>query len=272
MRSRVRPDVFWCEGCRLWSSEIAAAQDKSGFDEASREAGLAALRRRNYETIGTMLEARRPLAGLSVLEVGSAHGWFLGFLSQRGARVVGIEPDREIAEIAAAVAPTRVGYFPAALVADELFDAIVFNDVLEHVPDVLEALDVCRRHLAPGGLLVVNLPLSGGILYRTSIALASVGAASSFDRMWQRGFPSPHLWYFDRNNLVRLAEQRGFALESFSYLETMLARGLWSRLGMARVNPVKRAALFIGLVAVYPFVKWILPGDIGLFLFRVKAA
>jgi SAM-dependent methyltransferase len=268
MHARIRPDVYHCRDCGLWASDIRPTSGKEGFDEFRREVGLVTLRRHNYIRILDTVGSMAGLAGAAVLDVGCAHGWFLRMAKERGAIVTGIEPDPEIAGSAVADAAVRVGFFPEALAPGETFDVVVFNDVIEHIPDIQAALTSCREHLRPGGLLVVNLPLSSGILYRLSVAAGTLGIKGTFDRMWQRGFPSPHVWYLSKKNLPQLARTAGFSVEAFEYLQTMVLTGLWSRVGMDRGGVVPRLFLYTGLVAIYPFVKWLLPRDIGLFVFR----
>src|SRR5690606_11668960 len=101
-------------------------------------------------------------------------------------------------------------YFPDALAPGERFDAIVFNDVIEHIPDIGRALAACRERLAPGGMLLLNLPSSSGVFYRASKLLRRLGVAGHFERMWQKGLPSPHLHYVDPTNLARLLDRAGF--------------------------------------------------------------
>ncbi len=42
--------------------------------------------------------------------------------------------------------PARKGYFPDALDKKEKFDVIVFNDVIEHIPNIEGALASCFQH------------------------------------------------------------------------------------------------------------------------------
>ncbi len=43
---------------------------------------------------------------------------------------------------------------------DGSFDAILSNDVFEHIPDLDKALSECRRILAPGGAMVATFPMA----------------------------------------------------------------------------------------------------------------
>ena len=147
-----------------------------------------------------------------LLDVGCAHGWFIERASSRF-DVTGIEPDAGVAAATRARGlPVRSGFFPDVLGPDECFDVIVFNDVLEHIPDINTTLVACWQHLAPGGCVIVNAPSSRGLLYRLSVLLARTGLGRAFDRMWQLGFPSPHVHYFATTNLVLLAHKAGFEM------------------------------------------------------------
>lgn len=105
------------------------------------------------------------------------------------------------------------GFFPDCLAGGGVdarpYDLIVFNDVFEHLPDVNQAMAACRARLAPGGRLDINLPASSGALYRLSRRLFRIGRPGSFERLWQKDFPSPHLSYFNSVNLARLAPRHG---------------------------------------------------------------
>ncbi|MFG6087472.1 class I SAM-dependent methyltransferase [Stenotrophomonas indicatrix] len=118
-----------------------------------REEGLEHLRQRNFQQLEAELAARVTSTGHprpTLLDVGCAHGWFLQ-ASSAHFQGTGIEPDARVADAAAARdVDVRKGFFPDVLGSGERFDVIVFNDVLEHIPDVGAALRACHQHLLPG--------------------------------------------------------------------------------------------------------------------------
>jgi len=99
---------------------------------------------------------------------------------------------------------------------------IALNCVFEHVPDVDAMLDSFVAYLAPGGSVMLNVPVASGFMFKASRALYRVRVRYPFDRIWQKGFVSPHLHYFSATNLARLADKLYFggpvALESVSFL------------------------------------------------------
>lgn len=121
------------------------------------------------------------------------------------------------------------GFFPDVLGADERVDAICFNDVLEHIPDVRLALTACYRHLSPGGLLSINIPNSRGLVYRVALLARRLAMRGLFDRLWQVGLPSPHLWYFDEAGISALCAAAGMKPVFAGRLPSLTRRGLWER-------------------------------------------
>jgi SAM-dependent methyltransferase len=194
------------------------------------------------------IEAAEP-PGRRLLDVGSAHGWFVGAAAGFGYVAEGLEPDENIA--AGARVPTRVGYFPDALDAHERFDVLTFNDVLEHIPDPRAVVSACRAHLSDGGLLSINIPSSSGTLFRGAVLARRRGSGQGlFDRLWQVGLPSPHLWFFDRPALVRLCRAEGFDVVDAGTLPSMTWRGFWSRAHMdRRPSPATVAGVAAGMVS-----------------------
>jgi SAM-dependent methyltransferase len=202
------------------------------LDETARESGLRHIRHRVGKRVLTSVHEAAP-PGDRLLDVGSAHGWFVALAEDRGFDAVGLEPDEIVA--ATAQTPTRLGYFPEAVAADERFDVITFNDVLEHVPDPRTVIAACRRHLKAGGVLSINIPCSSGLLFRTAVVARRRGrAVGLFDRLWQVGLPSPHLWFFDVAGLSRLCVEEGFDVVGVRRLPTLSWRGLWDRAHMDR--------------------------------------
>lgn len=273
--SGLRPWHLTCSACTYEGSSlephILAQAEGGDLDEGSRQDGLATLRQSNFARLLERLAetATASDGGLPrLLDVGCAHGWFMEAASGRFS-VVGIEPDRAVADATRARGlPVRGGFFPDVLDAGERFDIIVFNDVLEHIPDVNATLRACHDHLMPGGWLVVNAPSRTGFLYRLSKVLVRSGLPRSFERMWQLGFPSPHVHYFDTGSIVCLGRRNRFELASTMSLPSMAVRGLFARIRYSRdVRVAKAAALAAALTLARPLLA-ALPPDIKVWFLR----
>jgi 2-polyprenyl-3-methyl-5-hydroxy-6-metoxy-1,4-benzoquinol methylase len=143
-------DTFRCPGCGFFSSTLPITiNDGIGIDEARREVALKSLRFANYDQLlGECADLLR--AGSALLDVGCAHGWFLEAALSRGIHACGIEPDRRMADLARAAGHVVAGgFFPGALAEGDRYDAITFNDVLEHIPDLPAFLADLGRNLKP---------------------------------------------------------------------------------------------------------------------------
>lgn len=79
--------------------------------------------------------------------------------------------------------------------------------LIEHIPDINSIIAACHERLNDGGLLVLNLPSSDGVFYKLSRLFAAMGKFDFFERLWQKGLPSPHVHYFNRKNLSNLLQQ-----------------------------------------------------------------
>jgi SAM-dependent methyltransferase len=160
----------------------------------------------------------------------------------------------------------RVGFFPEALETGEQFDIITFNDVLEHLPDPAAVTAECARRLVPGGVLVLNLPTSTGLLFRIGLLAARAGSTASLARLWQAGLPSPHLWYFDPRGLGRLAGQHGFDVVHEGRLPAVSRKGLWGRVHSDRkVSPLTLLTV-AGVTVSAPILNARRTSDIALLL------
>lgn len=233
----IRPWLRRCSGCGLWASTLAVERPDWAphVEEAQREAALYALRRENFERILDALAGYGRLEGARLLEVGCAHGWFLERATSRGVAAAGLEPDAGVAARArAAGLEVRQGYFPGAVREGEMFDVVVFNDVFEHLEDPPRVLQACAHILRPRGRLVLNLPDSEGLIFRTACRLARLGIGAPLERLWQARFRFPHLWYFNAENLKRLVARHGFRPLHGEGLPAFRRGGLWARLRMDR--------------------------------------
>lgn len=264
MMKVARSGIWTCASCGFQSSELQSGAG-TGID------GLEALRRRNFEILLARIENIRPLQGLKLLEVGCAKGWFLKAARQRGAECFGIEPEEANAAMAREEGyHVETAFFPGSASAHGPFDLIVFNDVLEHIPSPDDVMRTTASLLATGGMAVVNLPSSDGVLYRLASLSARMGQDELFWRMWQRGFSSPHISYFNPTNLRMMVERHTPLREVDTFpLKTVSRRGLRDRIRSSHGGPVGEV-LFGGMWTL-SFVLDYLPPDIHVGVFE-KAA
>jgi 2-polyprenyl-6-hydroxyphenyl methylase/3-demethylubiquinone-9 3-methyltransferase len=121
--------------------------------------------------------APRPLAGLSVLDIGCGGGILAEPLARLGATVTGIDPGKDNIVVAAEHAQSQglaIDYRIGTTfdLAGETFDAVLAMEVVEHAPEASAFVASAAALVRPGGLFI------GSTLNRTlkSFALAIVGA------------------------------------------------------------------------------------------------
>src|SRR4051812_12356690 len=175
----VIPDTFRCGRCGFYKSVFPVRiNEGERIDEVARETALKPLRSLNFRHI--LDEIRKDIPPpASVLDVGSAHGWFLEEAEARGYNATGIEPDAEMAHHGRG----RVihGFFPDAV--DGRYDIIIFNDVFEHLPHPNLMARAIADRLKPAGCAIINLPVSSGLVFRAARVAATLGVKGPLERM-----------------------------------------------------------------------------------------
>ena len=146
--------------------------------------------------------------GARTLDVGCAGGYLAVALRERGASVLGLEPDPAAADAARrrgvevvqgsaedpATRATLRGHGP--------FDALVCGDVLEHLVDPWTALRELAALLRPGGTAAISLPNAAHWTVRRALL------RGRFPREDHGLFDRTHLRWFtlgDARDLVRAA-------------------------------------------------------------------
>lgn len=260
---------FVCPACKFERSTLEQKINQvQSIDEIARENALKSIREHNFNLlVGWLKEISNSNGKPKLLDVGSAHGWFLQKVKE-DFDAQGIEPDQAMADFAIKKGlNVRKGYFPAVLDKNEKFDVIIFNDVLEHIPDVKNIVKSCSDYLNDDGILVINVPDRRGVFYKVSKFLKKLGMAGSFDRMWQVGLPSPHLYYFDKNSIGKIAAQAGFNIVKEHSLNSIAFKGLFDRINYAGGNKLINYLLGSAVLIASPVLK-IMHSDISVWFFK----
>lgn len=101
---------------------------------------------------------RNGIKGVKVLEIGCGTGYLLYQLKQMGADVLGLEPgNHKIGVTKNYKIPIIHDFFPSKKIKGK-FDAVILSSVLEHINDPIEFLGVVRKHMKPGGKLILSVP------------------------------------------------------------------------------------------------------------------
>jgi len=137
-----------------------------------------------------------------VVEVASNDGTVLKSFKRRGLRVLGIEPARNIAQLAEQDGiPTVPEFFTEATARQEQecvgdATAIIGRHVFAHVDDVHDFLRGVTRFLAKDGILIIEVPYLGELI-----------AKLEFDTIYHE-----HLSYFSLRPVERLCAQHRLRL------------------------------------------------------------
>jgi SAM-dependent methyltransferase len=146
--------------------------------------------------------------GLRVLDLGCGGGHNGAMLKKAGAReVVGVERDPGAAAEARRrldrVVECDLGALDPADLGDELFDAILASDVLEHLEDAEGVLARAVTRLRPGGAVVLSLPNVA------SVYVVAQLLTKSWPRRRSGIFDRTHVRWFGKRDMVRLLEGAG---------------------------------------------------------------
>ena len=160
-----------------------------------------------------------PAAAHSVLDVGCGEGSFGNLLkTARNCEVWGIEPT-EAARAASGVLDRVIeGELFAGLneIGDKRFDAVCFNDVLEHMPAPHDALRRIKTNLSADGCVVASIP---NVLYFPVIEQLLLRQDWKYEKFGV--LDDTHLRFFTKKSIVRMFEDCGYRVEKIAGLNPM---------------------------------------------------
>lgn len=145
------------------------------------------------------------------LDIGCGDGAFGSLLKQHiNAQVWGIEPSKAAAEMAASKLDKVInGLFSQDLpeLEGQKFDAIFFNDVLEHLVDPDEILAQCQTLLNKNGHIIASIPN-----IRWYPVILSLLRYKDFKYQNSGVMDKTHMRFFTAKSMVRMFEEAGYKI------------------------------------------------------------
>ena len=145
-----------------------------------------------------------------ILENGCGVGEYLQRLSEQAKLAVGLEADMERALATHQKGLTvQLAMGEALPHADNTFDLILSNEVIEHVQDDRQAVAEIVRTLKPGGQLILFCPNRGypfethGIYWRGRYRFGNIPLVNYLPRAWRNRL-APHVRVYSRADLETL--------------------------------------------------------------------
>lgn len=187
-----------------------------------------------------------------LLDIGCSTGMFLVAAKKAGWVGVGLEYSPDSSRVARDVhgLDVRTGALAMDTYAPNSFDVITLWDVIEHIPNPKQAMELISRILAPGGLLMLKTPNVDGIYPTTSFRLAR---ALNF---WGHPEPPGHLFQFSVKTLQRLATESGFEAIAVHHQRIPITYSFGTvRSWFRSIKWAAYCALFIPLAFIGPMVR-----------------
>ncbi len=180
----------------------------------------------------------------TLLDAGCAKGESSVLFLRKSKEVFGIDIDEKRIEMARQNCPTgkfTCGSIENMVFDNDFFDAIVMNEVLEHVNDEIRSLNEAFRTLKKGGVLIISVPHSG---------LFSFLDPANFKFILKKYCPAIlHIYY------KKQIEDRGFSYifregvhrhYTLNYLLVLVNSSQWK--SNYRIERVFRSGLVLGVL------------------------
>lgn len=144
--------------------------------------------------------------GRDLIDVGCGSGVFMKYAQENGWNTVGIEPSESAAQFASeqGLQVQNCSLVEFVRTNKALFDVVHLKNVLEHLADPKQQIEICHRLLKPGGILYVEVPNDYDLIQKIGVWLLN-------ERNSWVSVPD-HINYFSFKSLSRLLQKTGFKI------------------------------------------------------------
>jgi 2-polyprenyl-3-methyl-5-hydroxy-6-metoxy-1,4-benzoquinol methylase len=157
-------DLYVCESCFLVQLEEFESPEHIFSDYAYFSSYSDTWLKHAQEYVDKMIEFFGINRSSYVVEIASNDGYLLQYFQQKGVPVLGVEPARNVAQVAQKKGiPTETSFF-GVMLANRLAsegksaDLLLGNNVLAHVPDLNDFVQGLKILLKPGGIITMEFP------------------------------------------------------------------------------------------------------------------
>lgn len=143
-----------------------------------------------------------------VLDVGCSSGILLEVLRERGFDVYGVEPHSTAYNAARKKFGNNITYGTAQTLlkqSSQQFDVVIYNHVLEHIPDPVTELSTAKKLLRPDGVLVIGVPNTENVIFMLR------------RKYWEPLMPNEHVWHFGMSYMKSLLAAQDFAIQKILF-------------------------------------------------------
>lgn len=165
-----------------------------------------------YDNIRYEMLRYLPTTAKKILEVGCGNGCFAGILKkQNEAEVWGIElMENEAAIAAQTLDKVFAGECEKFIndLPDNYFDAIYFNDVLEHLVDPYTVLKNIKNKLSKNGVVISSIP---NVRYHNTFMRVLINKDWKYEDFGVMDFT--HLRFFTEKSIIRMYKEAGFQIQ-----------------------------------------------------------
>lgn len=147
--------------------------------------------------------------GMRLLDIGCGGGEKLAILRDGlHLKVVGVEPSAQAASICSSVfgIETKTGFFDPKDFAENSFDFVRINHVIEHVPDPVKLVEDISKVLKPGGFILGETE---------NIQCPS---AKLFGKFWSFLHLPFHLLFFEEKTLAAIFQKTSFGAVKIKFV------------------------------------------------------
>jgi len=222
--------VIFCGDCELYfvhpvpteefSKQWYSEQEKKKRWNNDLNLAIEANHKQNKETyetyFATISENIELRGGEKVLEIGCFDGLFLKKFADIGYECKGIDLNRYFIEYGRQKygLDLECGTIFDFNFPEETFDIVIFNQLLEHLPDPIRFLVEVRRILKNNGVIFLSVPNCGALIYQMEQRFLGDSIGARFLEI-----PN-HLYYFSRKSLEMALHKAGFEIVLHKTYET----------------------------------------------------